>query len=253
MRLICPSCDAQYEVADNVIPEAGRDVQCSNCGTTWFQKPVVAAAPPAPKPDNVPVSRDRDDRRTDPAWETERPAAGETASAPPPEPPRPSPPRVSADAASILREEAMRELKARLADKPRVETQPDFGLMPPKETPASPAGVHEGQAPAPAPSGRDRLPEIEEASIGAPGPAAPSAPAATRAGAQDDAAYRRAFRSGFGLSLAAGIAAAALYVYAPQIGAKVPAAQPVLAAYVARADQLRGMLDMLVGKAARGA
>ncbi len=38
MRLICPNCDAQYEVDATLIPAAGRDVQCSNCGTTWFQE-----------------------------------------------------------------------------------------------------------------------------------------------------------------------------------------------------------------------
>lgn len=37
MRLICPNCGAQYEVPDDVIPQSGRDVQCSNCGNTWFQ------------------------------------------------------------------------------------------------------------------------------------------------------------------------------------------------------------------------
>lgn len=37
MRLVCPNCGAQYEVPDDVIPQAGRDVQCSNCGNTWFQ------------------------------------------------------------------------------------------------------------------------------------------------------------------------------------------------------------------------
>lgn len=40
MRLICPNCDAQYEVDDQVIPDGGRDVQCSNCGHTWFQMPA---------------------------------------------------------------------------------------------------------------------------------------------------------------------------------------------------------------------
>ncbi|MEO1734275.1 MAG: zinc-ribbon domain-containing protein, partial [Pseudomonadota bacterium] len=49
MRLTCPNCGAQYEVPDEVIPEAGRDVQCSNCGTTWFQAhpdhPVEAPEP----------------------------------------------------------------------------------------------------------------------------------------------------------------------------------------------------------------
>lgn len=37
MRLICPNCGAQYEVDVSVIPESGRDVQCSACGHTWFQ------------------------------------------------------------------------------------------------------------------------------------------------------------------------------------------------------------------------
>lgn len=40
MRLICPNCDAQYEVDAAMIPASGRDVQCSNCGTTWFQEPA---------------------------------------------------------------------------------------------------------------------------------------------------------------------------------------------------------------------
>lgn len=43
MRLICPNCGAQYEVADDVIPDAGRDVQCSNCGNTWFERPGDSA------------------------------------------------------------------------------------------------------------------------------------------------------------------------------------------------------------------
>jgi predicted Zn finger-like uncharacterized protein len=38
MRLTCPNCGAQYEVPDDVIPDEGRDVQCSNCGDTWFQQ-----------------------------------------------------------------------------------------------------------------------------------------------------------------------------------------------------------------------
>jgi predicted Zn finger-like uncharacterized protein len=46
MRLICPNCGAQYEVADNVIPASGRDVQCSNCGNTWFQAPSAATPDP---------------------------------------------------------------------------------------------------------------------------------------------------------------------------------------------------------------
>ncbi|MDF1855317.1 zinc-ribbon domain-containing protein [Pseudooceanicola sp.] len=37
MRLVCPNCGAQYEVPTEVVPTEGRDVQCSNCGITWFQ------------------------------------------------------------------------------------------------------------------------------------------------------------------------------------------------------------------------
>lgn len=37
MRLICPKCEAQYNVADDAIPTGGRDVQCSSCAHTWFQ------------------------------------------------------------------------------------------------------------------------------------------------------------------------------------------------------------------------
>jgi len=37
MRITCPNCGAQYEVDDALIPETGRDVQCSNCGRGWFQ------------------------------------------------------------------------------------------------------------------------------------------------------------------------------------------------------------------------
>lgn len=37
MRLVCPSCDAEYEIARSAIPRSGREVECSNCGHTWFQ------------------------------------------------------------------------------------------------------------------------------------------------------------------------------------------------------------------------
>ncbi len=44
MRLICPNCGAQYEVSEDAIPEIGRDVQCSNCGHTWFENPGASVA-----------------------------------------------------------------------------------------------------------------------------------------------------------------------------------------------------------------
>lgn len=45
LRLICPSCSAQYEVDESVIPEDGRDVQCSNCDHTWWQTRETAITP----------------------------------------------------------------------------------------------------------------------------------------------------------------------------------------------------------------
>lgn len=44
MRITCPNCAAQYEVDDALIPEGGRDVQCSNCGKGWFQPGRAAVA-----------------------------------------------------------------------------------------------------------------------------------------------------------------------------------------------------------------
>ena len=36
MLIKCPNCDAKYEVPNDIIPSAGRDVQCSSCSKTWF-------------------------------------------------------------------------------------------------------------------------------------------------------------------------------------------------------------------------
>jgi len=62
MRLACPNCDAKYEVPDDAIPEAGRDVQCSNCGHAWFQlrpeQEVAAEDEAALYGDDLPVGDD---------------------------------------------------------------------------------------------------------------------------------------------------------------------------------------------------
>lgn len=36
MRLTCPNCGAEYEVPDNLVPEGGKHVQCTDCDTRWF-------------------------------------------------------------------------------------------------------------------------------------------------------------------------------------------------------------------------
>ena len=74
MRLICPRCGAQYEVDDSVVPAAGRDVQCSGCGQTWFQPSLQMI---------MAEEAQREDRREAPeGWEVAAPAAP----APAPEP-----------------------------------------------------------------------------------------------------------------------------------------------------------------------
>lgn len=57
MRLVCPNCEAKYEVPEDAIPETGRDVQCANCGHAWYQMrpraPGAEAQPLAPAPVEV--------------------------------------------------------------------------------------------------------------------------------------------------------------------------------------------------------
>lgn len=155
MRLICPNCGAQYEVPMEVIPESGRDVQCSDCGTTWFQH----------HPDHPPEDTDVEDS-ADQVEETSRAqddpsrrnqvddygaeeeetahsadvedadAAGQDMSAHeykgPQAPPAAEPKRREIDpaVADVLREEAERESRAREQDdRGTVETQQELGLQ----------------------------------------------------------------------------------------------------------------------------
>ena len=156
MRLTCPNCDAQYEVDDAVIPDDGRDVQCSNCGHTWFQ---ASAASLNEVPEDVSrgleeaVDSDFDDSFFDAAEEktasldppspaaTDVTASSADLSGAAPEkdmvsdqakaaPVPPEPRRRTLDDAviNVLREEAERETKARHAEGSALETQGDLGL-----------------------------------------------------------------------------------------------------------------------------
>jgi predicted Zn finger-like uncharacterized protein len=91
MRLICPNCGAQYEVPQSVIPETGRDVQCSGCGHTWFQiHPDMAPSPQdAPSVPNLWDDTDEredpyDDVASQPAAPQTNPATGTASAAPQP-------------------------------------------------------------------------------------------------------------------------------------------------------------------------
>ncbi|MCA0919110.1 zinc-ribbon domain-containing protein [Pseudooceanicola nanhaiensis] len=172
MRLVCPNCGAQYEVPDEVIPEAGRDVQCSACGDTWFQHhpahapalsddeddlvtapaaaPVSAPeVPPAPAAAAAPSVEDLEDEEEDeddggfadfpaPAHDPDRDIIEddepEDAIIPPAVPARSR--RLDPGVQNVLREEAEHEARRRAAEQQTgLESQPDLGLTQPSDDP----------------------------------------------------------------------------------------------------------------------
>jgi len=48
MLIVCPSCEAQYQVAESAIPPEGREVQCSSCQNIWHQEPKSAVSASKP-------------------------------------------------------------------------------------------------------------------------------------------------------------------------------------------------------------
>ncbi|MDT8327581.1 MAG: zinc-ribbon domain-containing protein [Roseovarius sp.] len=153
MRLVCPNCGAQYEVPDEVIPTGGRDVQCSNCGDTWFQHhpssgvasgeddmdapPAWDKSPPAPAP---PARHDDgDEKGDDKGDDTRGDVEPEAATAPAPTPelaPTATRRTVDPDVADILRQEADHERSVRASESAGgLETQPDLGLSDPSPAP----------------------------------------------------------------------------------------------------------------------
>lgn len=96
MRLICPECAAQYEIADGLIPPEGREVECSACGHGWRQ----SGLPPLRLSPEVAIAEDDA-------------LPGEDAAPPPPLGSR----GLSDPILAILREEAERELAARAAER----------------------------------------------------------------------------------------------------------------------------------------
>lgn len=273
MRLICPNCGAQYEVPDEVIPEAGRDVQCSNCGTTWFQTPEGPAEPeaagtepepaPPPSPEPQPVSRadaepdqptaDRSAQdaqtTTQAGGDTDRPdAAGaeagdmpDAAPAPPPEDESIPRRRLDPAVASLLREEAERESRARAGNAQPLESQPDLGLedgAQARSTGTSRAAEKtEGPARTAARSRGAMLPDIDE--INRDLTPAETEPQPDLGPEQDAPAKRAGFSRGFALALLIAAAIVVLYVQAERLAEAVPALSPLLAAYVAALDAAR--------------
>ncbi|MWD26711.1 hypothetical protein E0K89_004395 [Aquicoccus sp. SCR17] len=272
MRLICPNCGAQYEVPDEVIPEAGRDVQCSSCGHTWFQQhpdhdPELAEdlGEAVPDRDWTPPDEPQDSHPS-PMPQSER--APESSSEHDAAPARPEPRRrLDPAVADLLREEAEAEARARAAERQGgLESQQELALDqdgsqsdaaqrareardrlarmhgrdPEDEAPAT--SVEDGAA-QPG-SRRDLLPDIDEInSTLRSGGERKTAHAEPEAWDQPAQPSRGGFRRGFVLAVALFALATLLYVFAGQIGARLPQIAPALDGYVAFVDGLRLWLN----------
>ena len=233
MRLLCPNCDAQYEVPDYVIPAEGRDVQCSECGHTWYQEHEnedisdlleADAEEDEPGPDEMRVPRalaERAARQMDP------------------------------EVQDILREEADREERAREAES--LETQPDLGLNEPEQSDQRVTQARERMAKlrgesAEAGSGnvgsrRDLLPDIEEINSTLRSASDRNSPEMVLAESELGGESRGGFWTGFLLIVTVMAILLGLYLFAPQIARAVPQSDPFLTNYVTRADAVRGWLN----------
>lgn len=267
MRLICPECAAQYEVDVSVIPEGGRDVQCSNCGHTWWQlrdgireiepKPEQAPADDIaedvaePAPQQAPEAAE--ERSSKPVMhenlEAEDVAAtlAATAGAQGTVPDHPD--RSLDDAVlDVLREEAHRETEARVAEDPdRKSEADDSKAEETAESDVDPQKVKftaEGVPIAPRPHNSKLLPDIDEINSTLDGQDA--AEDDDDDGDTEDGLARpkkRGFRVGFVLMLTVAAALVAVYVYADMIGEKVPSLKPTLATFTEKVDEGRIWLD----------
>ena len=235
MQIVCPNCEAHYEVGYDSIGDAGRQVQCSNCGHTWLamrqEEDQVLSAPQVPKSATFPAPT------AAPVQESEtlpRPAAV-------------TPERKTSEAdrkpidetvLSILREEAAREAQQRLNESGGIEVQTNLGLQAPapEKMPTRPAASHtlthveafgENRHPA--------TPETEttKSSQNSEKPLLQKTPATKK---------ESSFWPSFFLCLGIGVVAALLYVNAPKIATVVPALAPHAQLYVEKTDLLRAYL-----------
>lgn len=283
MRLICSSCDAQYEIDSALIPATGRDVQCSNCGATWFQEPedrlklTSDLASPEPATESVP-SGDGLGAETAAFFSKESPAA----STPPPAPQvdvqedtdlavaeredavedgdlhteadaQPNRPELDAAVLGILKAEAEREIAARrAAEAGTMESQPDLGLGEP-DIEVDPIGARtrklrgldeEEDAPAENAARKALLPDVDEINSTLTATSEREIPQRIEETYYEVAQRRRSgFRLGFSMVMLLAAAAIFLYLFSPQIAEAVPALQPTLAAYVDRVNAIRTTVD----------
>ncbi|RFP90106.1 hypothetical protein DZK27_03010 [Rhodobacteraceae bacterium 63075] len=268
MRLVCPNCGAQYEVPAEVIPESGRDVQCSNCGDTWFQNhpdhdtglaEELGETLTDPVQDAPPDADQADDHAE---WqEDETPGeAGEDAPDEADTPPVTQPRKRGLDPSvtDVLREEAAREEEARKRESATLEEQPDLGLQQPsgeadrrqreaRERMAKMRGTDPEPEPA-ASAGtasprRDVLPDVDEINSTLRKDSERRKTATQAAEERDARTKPGGFRRGFLYVLLIAVVLLLLYIFAPQISETVPALAPYMESYVLAVNEGRIWLD----------
>lgn len=272
MRLVCPNCDAQYEVGEDAIPENGRDVQCSNCGHTWFEAHGKSAAQDTDDESNWTDPSEGDEAGdSDPApqsasagSEFEPPEAeddeGEDDQEPVRDPadlPRRKP--LDEGVSAILREEAELEKSAREAEGgAAIETQPDLGIDGGDSTSQAVAATvavervarlrganPEPEEPQDSNKRRDLLPDIEEINSTLRSTSdrkgEENEPPATQEEYQSS--QRRGFRRGFSVAVIIIALMFVVYRFSGDLAERFPQVEPYLADYVSMIDGWRVVLD----------
>lgn len=245
MRLTCPKCSAQYEVPDEVIPEEGRDVQCSNCEETWFQakypEPQAEAAPA--QDESVEETENEEVAAEAPAPEAEpEPAPAEEA-----QPPKESSGNVDPAVANILQQEAAREAELRAQEGSGLESQPDLALDPPAEEPEVEAKEPTTTETAEDAGHKDVLPDVEAINSSLRSDETDNPSAETEVAPRKSSGFVR----GFVLILVIGVILFLIYGNASQISEAVPQAEPALQSYVSLVDQARIWLETQAGSASQ--
>ena len=241
MRLTCPNCAAEYEVAAALVPPDGRHVQCTACHTRWFARPVVEPAPASVEDEDAILRRlEARPRLVSPVAPVVVPLSPPAGPAPaaaepgPAEADTPKEPDAGGPEAQDTAQQDVPELATpeQAAADPRVpDDVQDAEEVPEAEEPRElrPALVPATGEPRivnlPAPSGRARLDLTVE-----PRPAPMTLLPSSR------------FGHGLVLALVVVALAAAAYLWRAPIAAQVPAAAPGLAAYSDLVDDLREAL-----------
>lgn len=254
MRLICPNCEAQYNVADDAIPEGGRDVQCSSCAHTWLQteKPVVPGRDTSkilttPAPTKNPSEDDEAD-------ETEREAKADTSTQPERKP-------LDSAVADILRQEASRENalpRGGNAAPQATQTEKPSGLVDAGETRkriaqmteeegGSRAGTAAASIGAVTASANLRaVPDINEINAALRARAEASDTSGLTEAEKQEAMQRSGFRRGFFIVLILFAILITPYFFADQIMETLPQTRGFMTSYVEMVDGLRLWLNAQV-------